>query len=474
MLRIKIFMKNYLVIIKHIFTMLILSLLVSLVLANEIVIDTQQTKDELTIHWWMDGEQAISSTKAVLMANNKAISKQQVVFAPDASLSACYLFLTDTSLSMKGYLKTQVIPLLTTLVDKKQPQHLYAIGRFDVALEMLSTFSNKPVDLHKAIKKIQAKGQRTELFRAGLKGLEQLDQCQGYRKVLVLLSDGDAEDLQGAYSLQDVTTEANKKKIAIVTVSFKDSIQVQNLLKLSEETGGIHFSYQLDKVADITDRFGIVTDNGAYLTIKLQNLPVDLQTLTIQIILSDNSEKIISLELPDISPNVPRITEWQKKLQKKFPNIPLRVWPIALSIMGIIIVLILISLKRRTKAKKTDQLPIKAQPLKTGSVNTEIIEDDSEKNKHPIAKIQFDGETFVMDSISISIGALPQNDFVINDPTVGRHQATIDYKDNKFYISDRGAVNKSQVNGEEIKHCELHDGDELQFGNWQGEFFLSE
>jgi pSer/pThr/pTyr-binding forkhead associated (FHA) protein len=53
---------------------------------------------------------------------------------------------------------------------------------------------------------------------------------------------------------------------------------------------------------------------------------------------------------------------------------------------------------------------------------------------------------------------------------LGRYQATIDYKDNKFYITDRGATNPTLVNGKPVQHFELSDGDLLQCGDWQAEF----
>jgi FHA domain/von Willebrand factor type A domain len=442
----------------HLLIIIYLCLAAPALWANDVVWQTHQGQNEFQIQWWIQGGNALPAANAVVMADGRAVPNQQLVLAPNPSFSACYLFLTDTSLSMQGYLKQQVIPLLTAFVEKKPEQHLYAIGGFDAKLEMFSSFSKDIDELKQGIQKIHSKGQRTELFRAALSGLEQLEQCKSYRKLLILFSDGDAEDLQGAYSLKDVIEQSKEQQVAIITISFKDSIQVQNLMRLSQDTGGWYTPFQEKDISVMPERLSTTTDNGGRLMIKRQDLPLKNETLELQITLFDGAQKKVSITMPvflDTSKPFQKYLDW---LQRKFPQVPIKAWKVVLPIIAVCLLILLIIVIKRLVSKPKVLLK-------------ETVENEhSIKEFQPLAVIKWGQDTYVMDRSSISIGALKENDLVINDLTMGRYQATIDYKDNKFYITDRGATNPTLVNGKPVQHFELSDGDLLQCGDWQAEF----
>lgn len=52
---------------------------------------------------------------------------------------------------------------------------------------------------------------------------------------------------------------------------------------------------------------------------------------------------------------------------------------------------------------------------------------------------------------TLHIGRSPENQLLLNDPTVSRKHARLSYENNCFYIEDIGSVNKTYVNGLEIR-----------------------
>ncbi|MDT8348056.1 MAG: ATP-binding cassette domain-containing protein, partial [Flavobacteriaceae bacterium] len=52
---------------------------------------------------------------------------------------------------------------------------------------------------------------------------------------------------------------------------------------------------------------------------------------------------------------------------------------------------------------------------------------------------------------AVLIGRSPENQLVLSDPTVSRRHAKLSYENNSFWIEDLGSVNKTYVNGLEIR-----------------------
>lgn len=62
----------------------------------------------------------------------------------------------------------------------------------------------------------------------------------------------------------------------------------------------------------------------------------------------------------------------------------------------------------------------------------------------------------------ITIGRIPGNDIILDNPAVSRQHAIIKESDGKFIIEDKGSANGTFVNGEKIAARELKDDDKIQ------------
>ena len=147
-------------------------------------------------------------------------------------------FLIDTSIPMKNGFKKGIRPLLTEMEKIKQPKEEWIVSYFDNDLHVVyDDAKNNTGELENLLKAVPVKGQRTELWRNTQVALKELSQQSSPRKILVLLSDGDAEDTS-AYTREDVIKMAKDAHIRIVSLSYRDTIGTQNLRKISEDTSG--------------------------------------------------------------------------------------------------------------------------------------------------------------------------------------------------------------------------------------------
>lgn len=75
------------------------------------------------------------------------------------------------------------------------------------------------------------------------------------------------------------------------------------------------------------------------------------------------------------------------------------------------------------------------------------------------------GERYVLRETTVSVGRLPECDITVVDPNVSRRHAEIQPRGDGFVVVDLGSTNGTRVNGVRVSERELHDGDELGFGN---------
>jgi len=74
----------------------------------------------------------------------------------------------------------------------------------------------------------------------------------------------------------------------------------------------------------------------------------------------------------------------------------------------------------------------------------------------------------------LTIGVLPDNDLVIDDPAVSGHHAEIECEDGRFYITDRQSRNGTFINDELIISRALSQGDVIAIGEHVLEFTYDE
>lgn len=401
--------------------------------------------DGFGISWWIQGDDSSAAESVKLLINNQNTLVSDLILAPNSNSPICYLLMIDTSLSMNGLLPNLIRPLLNDLILNKPAWHQFAITGFDTALTDYQALSDDNALLAAAVAKLQIKGQRTELFRSALEGLKYLQECNLGRRILVVISDGDAEDLPGAYALDDVVDVARQNNINIFTLGVKDTIQQQYLRRMAEDTHGWYRNLKSNDFKS-SDFFNL-TDTCGTLTIKHSVLPSHIENAELEVTLRNKSIHKTSFQI-DSNLNVNDISsEWQT------------LWALIPISFLLMYGLFVYKRKHGILLSEVHKKSISINP-ETSNIPIEI----------PYAAIRYGDRVFKIVKPSTRIGAVADNDFIIDEPTVGRYQAIIDFKDGAFYLTDRGATNPSVVNGGAVKHTRLENDDLLEFGEWQGIF----
>jgi von Willebrand factor type A domain-containing protein len=198
---------------------------------------------------------------------------------PESDDVTAILFLVDTSdPGRKNVIeknKTHIKELLIAL----KPHHKVGLASFDKSLTIKSPVGTSTFLLSKSLDSLTATGKTTELYRNLLKAIEHLKSFEAQRRVIVLLSDGQAEDK--AYFHSDIIKIARESGIIINSIGYPRSVALsvalQTLRRLSEETGGSYI--ETDMTYNLPSNYLKAPftniDNGGQFTVKLDSLYQD-------------------------------------------------------------------------------------------------------------------------------------------------------------------------------------------------------
>jgi hypothetical protein len=95
-----------------------------------------------------------------------------------------------------------------------------------------------------------------------------------------------------------------------------------------------------------------------------------------------------------------------------------------------------------------------------------ILEGGSDKAMIVIHRGPSRGARFLITSDGASIGRATTADIFLDDITVSRNHAHIDYRDGAFFYKDSGSLNGSYINNQSASDQQLHAGDEIQIGKF--------
>jgi hypothetical protein len=84
------------------------------------------------------------------------------------------------------------------------------------------------------------------------------------------------------------------------------------------------------------------------------------------------------------------------------------------------------------------------------------------------------GEHFVPQGERTTIGRSPDCDIFLDDVTVSRKHAVVERHDDEWFVVDRGSLNGTYVNGEQVDRTKLTTGDEVQIGKFKLTFFAAD
>jgi hypothetical protein len=394
---------------------------------------------------------------------------------PASDSVTAILFLVDTSDPGRQDVITKNATQISRMLDSVSSHHIYGLAGFDKELNVSAPPGTDKDRVIVASSTLTASGLTTELYRNIIKAIELLGRANADRKLLVLFSDGQAEDK--AYFHEDVINVARKNGVIINSLGFPRStplsVALQTLRRLSEETGGIYI--ESDSNFNLPEGFIASpfanADRGGHFIIDLTSITgynVDIPRIDLRF---ESANGIIPVVIPVILPRPAPIAERQPvpaplpavqvQPQSAIP-VPVQepgyvdylLWYGVPSALVILIVLTLLTLYMLFR---------KQQPVDTGRKNVAyaeikplayLITQDEKAKRYPVT------------SSTWRIGRSLDNEMTIADSSISRRHAEIHRElDGQFVVYDRGSTNGVYVNNKKISKHRLAEGDIIEMGD---------
>lgn len=288
-------------------------------------------------------------------------------------------------------------------------------------------------------------GQATELLRSIDIALETLKQNLAVRKILVVISDGKAEDQ--AYTLEEITSKSKEYGIPIITLGVSEKLSdtpyLQLLRKLSQQTNG-KFIDLTDKVvtADLQEIVIETSQPGGTISFSIENA-YGSQNILVNLI-DDQGSSIFAetyIKLPDN----------RSSIQKFLDYIIKNPWAAGLLIISIILLVFIIN---KIKIIRENNKYLKR-------VRAHLFELDG------------DGTTYPIRSNAITIGRGDQNTITLSNNSISSRHAEIHVtRSGEFELVDLGSTNGSKINDIDVTAQILSDGDIIELGEVRLKFSI--
>jgi hypothetical protein len=413
------------------------------------------------------------------------------------------LLLVDTSDPARAPVIDKTRAHISRLINDAEPHVRFGLASFDSDLEILAPVGSDIDTLIDAVSRLSANGRTTELYRNVVDALKLLSTTTDEHKVLMVFSDGLAEDR--AYFHADAIQTALEHHIAIYSVGYPRSVSLsvglQSLRRLAEESGGgfttaddnleLPEEFFLDSFSEMENVGALSVDlnpaakvlaGGAHeLQVVMETnggptqviIPVALPAR----ITSEPVVKVVEIEVPKVI-EVEKIVRVPQNTATPLPGantsragtetqsgIPLWYWILAIALLALALLVLLLILLMQRRAGAAQSL---SQGAPTAIVSLDglaylVLEQDPDQIPSPI------------NSATFRIGRLADNDLVIRDPSVSRHHAEIRrQRDGTFQVIDLDSMNGVFVNGTKVRESALKQGDQLDVGDVRMSFSVDE
>ncbi|MEX2352538.1 MAG: FHA domain-containing protein [Gammaproteobacteria bacterium] len=386
---------------------------------------------------------------------------------PTSDAVTAVLLLVDTSDPGRQDVINRNIGQIQQIVSNASAHHEIGLASFDTDLIIHAPPGSADDEIAAAAQTLTAGGLTTELYYNTLRAIQLLARTNADRKVVVLFSDGQAEDI--AYFHEDTVNAARSHGVIINSLGFPRSaslsVALQTLRRLSEETGGRFIATGMD--FDLPEDFIAAPfaniDKGGQFIIDLSRIDNSIRNPVVEVSFITQPGRVtvnIPVSLPPPPP--PALTEVpnQVPVQIQAPAIPamttapdsLDLWlwygvPTALITLVILSLIALILISRQQPGEDTSGKPDKARPLAYL-----VSQDESARQYH-------------LTDRNWRIGRDRENDIFINDNSVSRRHAEIRSNKGIFTIYDRNSTNGVFVNNKKIHKHRLKEGDVIEIGD---------
>ncbi len=401
------------------------------------------------------------------------------------------LFLVDTSDPARQNVINKNIEHINNLLSSSKGYHRFGLASFDKGLRLEAPIGSDSSVINNAANNLKATGSTTELYRNMLEAITLFKDVDADRKSIFLFSDGLAEDK--AYFHNDVINAAKKAGIIITSIGYPrsvpQSVSLQTLRRLSEETGGIYieadnqfniptdflnqsftsldnggeFNVPLHKIIDnkVNDetsvKLGFETDIGTTILpvpIKFKSVPV-IQTQTT--IIEKISAPDESNKQAITSPVTPIQIVTQPSKTDKFEAWLWYVIPAALLVLMVLTIATFFMMLRKQNKNQGNTVMSFPEVKPYGFLVTQ----DETKARYPITRT------------TCRLGRSKNNEITLRDSSVSRRHAEI-HRDqgDEFTLIDLNSLNGVFVNDEKIGRYKLKEGDIVEIGDVNLRFTL--
>lgn len=450
-------------------------------------IKCQQLENQLNCDYRTLKDINVSSITA--NSNNAELAIKSTQSFLDSGEQTAILFLIDTSdPGRKNVIEKNKNQLKDFLSNLKANEKV-GIASFDKSLNILSPIGSPTSSVNESLNKLQASGQTTELYRNLLQAMEHLGATATKRKLLVLLSDGQAEDK--AYFHSDVIKTARNSDIVINSIGYPRSValsvSLQVIRRLSEETGGSYIESDMSYDLPVNESKAFLSniDTGGHFSVSLDALSQSAETVkTITVVFNTEKgnklvripvtikkpKKIIKTSVqiaPEVTPQkAEAVLESTEKnnvpvqiITKQAPHQPVNLWlwyglPAAFIII-IIFMLIILYLLWRKPIQQSNNSIAEYRPY------AYLISNDENKTRYPLTRT------------ICRVGRSKDNEVCLDDTSVSRRHAEIHRtNEGEFEIIDTNSTNGVYINNEKIGKAKLNEDDLLEIGDFFMNFTL--
>lgn len=454
-------------------------------------IKCQQLENQLNCDYRTLKDINVSSITA--NSNNVELVIESTQSFLDSGKQTAILFLIDTSdPGRKNVIeknKKQIKDFLSNLKANEKA----GIASFDKSLNILSPIGSPISSVHESLNKLQASGQTTELYRNLLQAIEHLDATVAERKLLVLLSDGQAEDK--AYFHSDVIKVARNSGIVINSIGYPRSValsvSLQVIRRLSEETGGSYIESDMSYNLPVNESKAFFSniDTGGDFSVSLDALSQSAETVkTITVAFNtEKGNKLVRIPItikkpkkiietsvqitPEVIPQKAGTVLEGKKTNEEISNVPIQIitkqapqqpvnlwlWyglPAAFIIIIIFMLIILYLLWRKPIQQSNN-------PITEYRPYAYLISNDENKTRYPLTRT------------ICRVGRSNDNEICLDDTSVSRRHAEIHRtNEGEFEIIDTNSTNGVYINNEKIGKAKLNEDDLLEIGDFFMNFTL--
>ncbi len=341
----------------------------------------------------------------------------------------------------------QKVDLLEPLVDMTDSEARAGFLKSLNRLNYSGRFSDSPAAIERAIYELKNRGRKDA------------------HKSIVFLSDGivDTGDKSRDYEKekwmkQDLAQDSRKAGIRIAGISFSNSADFSNIQALAFKTDGEYF-----RAVNVADVHHAVKKIYEMVTKPVIRPAAQVATTKKEVVPAPAKIAPVMPAVKKIEPAVSPAKEMPGTQKQGFF---LEIVLVVILVLLVVIVIMMLFRERSKPVIKEDSVSV-AHPREDTSMPQALLVDV----KNITAK-----KTLILDKRMINIGRGSNNDVAIPQDTVSGFHATIECRDDTFYLEDQRSTNMTYLNGEEIKAYSpkrLKSGDEIIFADYRFVFLIA-